>query len=213
MCKYKHHQYWESLLPKNPWQGSFAAENAAQTLFVNTVIIDYRRSILDNNWASYPDVKSLLGFLQYLHVPLVFFHTLHPDKQELFVPVCSSAEFIELIDRSGCAQAPAMRQALLELDRCWRLDDTLCLLALRNFCHRFNAFWQQRDYTLNISVFADTLEIARYILEQNPFPEIFEEDTGLTPGKLFDMCNNFYQEPLLRRNFVKLLNHKIGCVI
>ncbi|MDU4959484.1 MAG: hypothetical protein E6X17_02285 [Sporomusaceae bacterium] len=213
MCKYNHHQYWESLLPKNPWQGSFAAKNMEQAVFVNTVIIDHRRDILDNNWASYPNIKSLLGFLQYLHLPLVFFHTLRPDKQELLVPVCSSAEFLELIDQSGSERAPAMRQALAELDRCWQLDDEQCLLALRNFCRGFNALWQQGDYILNIGIFADTLEIARYILDQNPFPEVLEEDTGLTPGGLLDMCNNFYHEPLLRRNFVKLLNHKIGCVI
>jgi hypothetical protein len=214
MCKYNHHLYWENLLSKNPWQSSFVtAGSACQAVFVNTAMIDYRRNVLDNNWAGYPDVKFLLGFLQYLHLPLVFFHTLNHSEQELLFPVCSSSEFLEYIEESGSEHAPVMRQAILELDRCWQLDDALCLVKIRDFCCRFNTFWHQDDYILNISVFANTQEIARYVMEQNEFPEVLEEDTGLTIDQLLTMCNNFYHEPLVRRNFVKLLNHKIGCVI
>ncbi|EGO63377.1 hypothetical protein [Acetonema longum] len=216
MCKYSRHFYWEHLLstPRDPWQTSFiTAGSAGRALFVNTVIIDYRRNTLDNNWAGYPDVKALLGFLQYLHLPLVFYHTLRQNEEELYFPVCSSDEFLNMIADSESRYAPVMREAVLELNGLWKLDEEQCLARLRDFCRCFNAFWRQNDYILNISLFANTRDIAHYVLDQSEFPEVLEEDIGLTADQLFHLCDNFYREPLVRRNFVKLLNHKIGCVI
>lgn len=213
MCKYNQHLYWEALLPKNPWQSSFAAAGAGQALFVNTVMIDYRNSVLDNNWASYPDAKALLGFLQYLHLPLVFYHALRREGQELLVPVCSSEEFIAYIEASSDERVPVMRQAIQELGQYWQLDDEQCWAGIRDFCRRFNAHWLHKEYRLHIGVFADTLEIARYIMEYNEFPEVLAEDTGMTPTELLRLCDDFYNEPLVRKNFVSLLNSRIGCVI
>jgi len=216
MCKYNHYSYWENLLAnkKDLWKSSFVPIAAArETIFVNTVIIDYQRDTFDNNWACYPDAKSLLGFVQYVQLPLAFFYTLNLSDEALAFPVCSSYEFIEHIRNSGSLYAQAMEAAILELSTFWDLDNAVCLEKLKDFCQRFNVFWGKDTYILNIGVFTSTFEIARCLLDKSEFPEVMEEDIGLTAVQLYDMCDNFYHDQFLQKNFVNILNHKIGCVI
>lgn len=66
---------------------------------------------------------------------------------------------------------------------------------------------------MNINIFSNTYEIAEYLIGLNEFPEVLEEDIGLTTNQLFRMCENFYREQFVQKNFVQILNHKIGCVI
>lgn len=216
MCKYRHHLYWENLLAKRtkPWQSCFVPFEAVhEAVFINTAIVDYRRNTLDNDWSCHCDSKSLLGFIQYLHLPLAFYYTVNRDQDDLFFPVCSTGEFIEYIRESGSAQAQVMEDALKEIDSYWELDHSSCLNSLKDFCLRFNRLWSTDKYILNMNVFADTFEIARFLIDRNEFPEVFEEDTGLTTEQLLHMCDNFYNERFMQKNFVKILNHKIGCVI
>lgn len=216
MCKYNDHHYWENLLAKRkkPWQSCFVPfAEVHKAIFINTVIVDYRRNTLDNDWSCHADVRSLLGFIQYLHLPLVFYYTLNQDNEDLFFPVSSTGEFIEYIRQSTSPHAQLMEEMLLEVNSCWLLDPADCLMQLKNFCCRFNSFWAQDKFILNINVFANTSEIAQYLIVQNEFPEILEEDTGLTTSQLLKMCDNFYNERFMQKNFVKILNHKIGCVI
>lgn len=216
MCKYNHHHYWENLLAKQkkPWQSCFVPfEAASHAIFVNTTIVDYQRNTLDNDWSCHPDIKSLLGFIQYLHLPLVFYYTLNQDKEALFFPISSSNDFIEYIQESGSVHAQMMADAIAELSSFWELDNQTCLEKLQDFCLKFNSYWYQDNLILNINIFSNTYEIANYLIGLNEFPEVLEEDIGLTTNQLFSMCDNFYREQFIQKNFVKILNHKIGCVI
>ncbi|WP_312520055.1 hypothetical protein [Anaerospora sp.] len=216
MCKYNQYHYWEDLLAnkKDLWKSSFAPiTTARETLFINTAIIDYQRNTLDNNWACYPDAKSVLGFIQYVQLPLAFFYTLNASEEALAFPVCSSQEFIEYLQESGSIHTPAMESAVLELSTYWDLDSVTCLEKLKDFCQRFNAFWDRDTSVLHIDVFENTYEIAHCLLDKSEFPEVMEEDIGLTAVQLFEMCKNFYHDQFLQKNFVNILNHKIGCVV
>ncbi|HAK72519.1 MAG TPA: hypothetical protein DCP36_01175 [Sporomusaceae bacterium] len=66
---------------------------------------------------------------------------------------------------------------------------------------------------MHIDVFENTYEIAHCLLDKSEFPEVMEEDIGLTAVQLFEMCKNFYHDQFLQKNFVNILNHKIGCVV
>lgn len=216
MCKYNQYHYWENLLAnkKDLWQSSFTPVKAAhESLFVNTAIIDYQRNTLDNNWACYPDVKSVLGFMQYIQLPLAFYYTLNGSDDALAFPVCSSQEFIAYLQTSGSIHAQAMESAILELNTYWDLDSAACLVKLKDFCQHFNAFWNRNTSVLHIGIFASTYEIAHSLLNNSEFPEVMEEDIGLTTAQLFEMCKNFYHDQFLQKNFVNILNHKIGCVV
>lgn len=216
MCKYDNYLFWEGALSRKQdlWQSNFEPlVSAGDAIFINTAVIDCRRGVLDNNWACYANSKSLLGFVQYIYLPLAFYHTIHQDNEQLVVPMCSRADFIEYIRESGSGYAPLMEAALHELDGCWQLEDTSCLETMKAFCARFNTLWNRPDSVLYINIYSNTLEVAQDIIDSSVFPEVLEEDTGLTVQQLWNMCRDFYHDQFMQRNFVKILNNRIGCIV
>ncbi|MDU2066478.1 MAG: hypothetical protein E6713_16805 [Sporomusaceae bacterium] len=216
MCKYNSPYYWEGTLArkKDVWQSHFDdSADPRQVLFVNTTLVDYPRSILDNNWACYPDSKSLLGFLLYMYLPMAFYFMIHEENEKLLIPVASTQELLDSIEKLSREDAAAMFSMVEELVSFWSLDEVDCRKALQCFCQRFNESWYGDKTILHIGLFMNTQEIAQSILAEQEFPEVLEEDIGLTPKQLTELCENFYSDIFLRKTFVKILNNKIGCII
>ncbi|CUH94642.1 hypothetical protein P22_0708 [Propionispora sp. 2/2-37] len=216
MCKYDNYLFWEGALARKQdlWQSTFGPlASAEEAVFVNTAIVDYRRNMLDNNWACYANSKSLLGFVQYVYLPLAFYYTIHQDNEQLFIPLCSRADFLEYVRNSGSGYAPLMEAALNELDGYWNLDDAGCLGKMKMFCIDFNLLWNRSDFVLHVRIYSDTMEVAQDIIDSAVFPEVLEEDTGLTVQQLRSMCRNFYDGPFMQKNFIKILNNKVGCIV
>ncbi len=216
MCKYNNHNYWEGALlkKKDLWTNYFTALDCAQdAIFINTAVIDYSRDTVDNNWACYPDAKSLLGFIQYIYLPAAFFYTIHKDNQDLFIPICSSHALIDSITESDSPHVDIMKNAIEELNTYWDLENSLCMKKIKEFCANFNAFWNKDSYILHIGVFESTFEIAECLVSTREFTEVLEEDIGLTIQQLYNMCAIFYTDTFIQKTFVKILNNKIGCIV
>lgn len=216
VCKYNNHHYWDNALTnkKDVWRSCFPETvRARKAIFVNTVIIDYRRKTLDNNWACHEDVRSLLGFIQYVYLPLAFFYIINTDNDDLLIPVRSTNSFIEYIRSSASPYAEIMEAFISELKKYWELEPLTCMRRTKEFCDGFNAFWGGQDIILHIGVFSSTFEIAERLVSGNDFIEVLEEDIGMTSTQLFGMCRNFYHDAFLQRNFVRILNNRIGCII
>lgn len=216
MCKYNSPYYWESSLARKTdiWQNCFINDNHLdQTLFLNTAVIDYPRRVLENNWACYPDSKSVLGFLQYIYLPSVFYFTLHKAADVMYIPIATTDEFITLLRNSEKPEALRMVQLLEELRNFWVYDEANCRVALSDFCQHFNGIWQCESAILHIGFYTHTSEIAQRIIANYDFPELLVEDSGYTPEFLTKLCEEFYTNPFIKKNFISILNHAIGCVV
>lgn len=216
MCKYNNPYYWEGILlkKKDLWQNYFAEVKSSQdAIFINTVVIDYKRETVDNNWACYPDAKSLLGFIQYIYLPVAFFYTINITNQDLYIPICSRSEMIEYIRESGSDYGSVMETSLDELSTYWELDNGSCLAKIREFSNKFNAFWDRGNSILHLGIFGSTFEIAEHLIRTNEFTEVLEEDIGFTTSQLMQMCEKFYTDQFSKRSFVKILNNNIGCIV
>lgn len=216
MCKYNNPYYWEGILlkKKNLWKNNFATITSPQdAIFVNTVVIDYGRDIIDNNWACYPEAKSLLGFIQYVYLPLAFFYIINEKNQDLYIPICSRSEMIECIKESGSHYGNMMEEALEEISTYWELDNQACLGKIKEFSLKFNAVWSQEQFILNLGIFASTVEIAESIIKNCAMSGVLEEYTGVSTTQLMKLCENFYTDPFSKNAFVKILNDDIGCMI
>lgn len=216
MCKYNNPYYWEGILlkKKDLWQNYFADKQSAEdAIFINTVVIDYERAIVDNNWACYPDTKALLGFIQYIYLPLAFFYTINVTNRELYIPIFSHQEMITYIRESKSDYGSVMETSLDELNTYWELDNASCLQRIREFSSTFNAFWNQENSILHLGIFGSTFEIADHLIHKNDMIQVLEEDIGLSTRQFMTMCENFYTNQFTKRAFVKLLNHDIGCIV
>ncbi|MCD3282409.1 hypothetical protein G8V05_09255, partial [Clostridium botulinum C/D] len=65
--KYNNYYYWKNVLcnKKEVWKCSIMNTlDLQESIYINTTILDYDKNTLDNNWACYPNIKALLGFIQ-----------------------------------------------------------------------------------------------------------------------------------------------------
>ncbi|MBC2399356.1 ribosomal protein S8 [Clostridium tetanomorphum] len=221
--KYNNYYYWENLIitGQNIWDSHFMnLPLNEKSIFINTSIIDYQQNIFENNWCCYPNILATLGFLQYVYLPTAFFNILNCKADELFVPICSSEEFISELNKTDkyiTYMNPSQNfdKYILELNTYWTLNENACIDKLKNFCKKFNNAWNKQDTILSINIFLKPQEIAEYIMNDKNdtvFLEVIEEEIGLTKDELFHLCNNLYNNEFMKKNFVELLNNKISCI-
>lgn len=51
------------------------------------------KKYFDNNWAVYPNVESLLGFVKYIFIPTVFFCYVNNTSEEIVTPIASKKNY------------------------------------------------------------------------------------------------------------------------
>ncbi|KGM97232.1 hypothetical protein Z968_04335 [Clostridium novyi A str. 4552] len=215
--KYNSYYYWENILSqkRDVWKCNFMnKDNFNKSLYVNTTILDYDKNTLDNNWACYPDVKSLLGFIQYIYLPTAFFYIVNTNNNDIFMPICSTEEFIEYIKKSRYNKniLKVMEENLKELSSYWN-KKYLSIETIKNFCRKFNNMWNNEKNILYINVFSNPIDIASYIIDREEFIEVIEEDIGISKSEFYRLCSNVYNDNFTKNIFVKFLNNKVGCIV
>ncbi len=85
------------------------------------------KKYFDNNWAVYPDAESLLGFLQYIFIPTVFFCYTNNTSEEIVTPTASKKELLEEI-KTLCRNENSIVEIEYFIDKAYNL----CEL---NKCH------------------------------------------------------------------------------
>ncbi|KEI04270.1 hypothetical protein [Clostridium botulinum] len=216
--KYNNYYYWKNVLcnKKEVWKCSIMNTlDLQESIYINTTILDYDKNTLDNNWACYPNIKALLGFIQYIYLPTAFFYIVNADNNDdIFMPICSTEEFIEYIKETGYNESIVniMEQNLNELISYWNRDE-LSINTIKKFCYKFNNIWNNEKNILYINVFSNPREIADFIIKNEDFIEVVEEDIGLSKNQFYNLCENIYYNKFTKNIFVEFLNNKIGCIV
>ncbi len=73
--------------------------------------------------------------------------------------------------------------------------------------------WTTSRRIVHAAVFKTPYEIADSLLAQTAFPEVLKEEIGMTPQQLTALCQDYYRDAFIRRQFVSILNNKIGCIV
>jgi hypothetical protein len=216
MSPYQTHYYWEHQLENNHsfWKTVMPAEqDLSQSIFVHTAIVGYQANLLDFNWTYYSEPTKLLGFLQYIYVPAAFYHWLNPKEENVLIPLIQAQELAEYFQEFPINRQEKMAKELDILQSFWEIEDPASLLkVLIEFAEKFNQTWQSSNLNLGIHIFAHTSEIAEHLLKLSEFPEILMEDFGMDEIELRKMCAEFYTNKMIQRNFLSLLQNRIGCI-
>jgi hypothetical protein len=223
-AKYNSCYCWENIIVNNApiWRDSFQEISLTkESIFVHTVIINYDKKIIEDNWAYYPNVKSLLGFIQYVYIPTAFFTWLDNEVEEFAVPLASQGEILEHINNFNKEENNhnifAMNESINKLNSLWDMDDSQCMNELKDFVNELNTQWRERDgKLLNLTIFKDSIEVGEYIIPEEDdeiFIEVLEEDIGLTKEQWKEVYMNVYDNEFIRKKFIDILNYKIGSLI
>lgn len=97
--EYSQYWYWENMVinEKPLWDNSFKNLNLTRdSVFIYSMIMCKERGILKNSWAYYPNVESILGFIEHVFMPTAFF-TWFADEDEFKIPVATVGEVLNVM--------------------------------------------------------------------------------------------------------------------
>lgn len=218
---YNQYWYWENMvLSEKPlWSNSFKNLNLTRdSVFVYSLIMCKERGILKNNWAYYPNLESLVGFIEHVFMPTAFFTWLD-DEYEFKVPVATSAEVLDVMSMGyeNNKEIDSMWKDIESIHKVWMADSSCCLDKLRKFSNSFNERWKINDEKLlYFRIFENSREIADFVFlgeNEDVFEEVIEEDIGMTKKQWYEICENVYDNKFLSKRFVDILNNKVGCLV
>lgn len=214
VCKYSLPDYWEAtLIKKDVWNGLFGPSDELGTpIFVNTCVIDSKNKFIDNNWACYPDMQALLGFVQFIFLPTVFYHLIDDWACELITPICSEQELLTMILGSRSPHRMIMVQ-LEQLAAVWDCEESQRQNALEQFCRQFNLHWHQQGRRVALDVYFGVSAVADKVKSVIWCDELFAEETGFTVHQFNRICDRFKHDAIAKHILMRVLNHGVGCII
>lgn len=213
-CKYSYPGYWAwTLQKKDVWNSLFAPpDELDHPIFVNTWVAGGTRGFLDNNWACYPDVKALLGFVQYVYLPAAFYYVTHKENRELMIPICSTEALLTRLWESGSRHSAAMCSFVRQLRAVWNETEEEQPKALARFCAGFNRYWARQDCRLGIQLFFGVDAVADEVKNCIWCEELFAEETGFSYRQFDELCARFAGEDFAKHLLLHLLHTRIGCL-
>lgn len=196
--KYNQYWYWESLVMRDQplWHNSFCKLPLTRdSIFIYSMIMDKEKGVLKNAWAYYPDIKSLLGFIEHVFLPTAFFTWLDDEGEGFNIPVATVDEVLYVMKQNNKdSSIPIMNEYIDNIRLLWDMNDEESLLELRKISKQFNMQWKENDdKILYFRIFKDSLEISDFIFKGEDgyfFEEVIEEDIGMKRTQWEETCKN-----------------------
>lgn len=97
--KYVHPDYWRTKISKGEyfWEGLFDGQPISKdSVIINPVILNSYSNQLDDAWAVYPNVESVIGFLKFIYLPTAFMGLL--EEKELEYQYYFQEDLYEVLD-------------------------------------------------------------------------------------------------------------------
>lgn len=176
-------------------------------------ILDRQKDIFLCGWSCHRDVNTALGFLQYVFLPSCFYTWVDRESDGFYIPMSPFEVLKEEVLRHATEQeAQRMEKDYCTLNNIWQYLEQDKKAKLKDFCRAFNAQWDENpEKKLFVRAFAQCEEIVDFILEnaEEEFEEVLEEELEMSIEQLKFMCRNVYDEPLINKNIIELLNTRI----
>jgi hypothetical protein len=220
LSKYKQYHYWESLICKEEslWENPFGHLSLTrESIFLFTFVMDQEKNIIKQNWSYCPDIKSLLGFLEYVFLPTAFFTWLDRNCDGFYIPMAPAAVVLDVIkdtERINIENEVNVmkRQASIVSDY-WNLEHIECKREIKKFAQAFNHTWTENNgRVLYFDIFADPAEIAEYIFNDE-FIEVMEEEFGMSREQWQEISSDIYDNPFMKQKFIHILNNKLPFLV
>ncbi|MBB6216084.1 hypothetical protein HNQ80_002183 [Anaerosolibacter carboniphilus] len=191
-----------------------------ESLIVYIGILDSKKGLVRSGWSSHGDVNTALGFLQHVFLPTAFYTWIDRKSDGFYIPLSPFHVLREEVlksvmeDEDGniANDAIKMEKAYNYLNSMWKYDDAEKRKKLIQFCSDFNLSWDQEpEKKLFVRVFEKSEEIVEFILENivDEFEEVIEEELEMSIEQLRFMCEHAYDESLINKNIIELLNIRI----
>lgn len=221
--QYDSFKYWENIISEHKTlRGHMFMHElpTKRTLYIHTLIFSKSNGI-DNMYAYFPDVKSLLGYIQYSFLQEAFYKWIYcKDKKVIDVP----AKTADVIVKDGFDKGLINRQTYKimmdsynRVKKMWGLSKDRILNELIRFSREFNKTWfGNNSEFLYMKIFKTPVELGEFVVESTMLTsseEEFQKKVGVTIERWSYICKNVNKDDSINKEFRNILQRNLSEVI
>ena len=215
--------YWKELISENRTIRGHMLMNKLPTdksLYIHTLIF-CRENGLNNIWGYLPDVKALIGYIQYSFLPEAFYIWINSKNGSVStIPIKSVEQVISDGERNNKItkeEAEKMRNHVIMIKKCWDLPKNKLILELKKFVRDFNRTWYgDSSEFLYLKIFEKPEELGKFVLESSYMSsseDELKEKTNEDTTTWLEMCKKATTNKKSGEQFRRILQKNLTEVI
>ena len=220
---YNSFDYWKELISENRTIRGHMLMNKLPTdksLYIHTLIF-CRENGLNNIWGYLPDVKALIGYIQYSYLPDAFYIWINSKNGSVStIPIKSVEQVISDGERNNKItkeEAEKMRNHVIMIKKCWDLPKNKLILELKKFVRDFNRTWYgDSSEFLYLKIFEKPEELGKFVLESSYMSsseDELKEKTNEDTTTWLEMCKKATTNKKSGEQFRRILQKNLTEVI
>ena len=220
---YNSFDYWKELISENRTIRGHMLMNKLPTdksLYIHTLIF-CRENGLNNIWGYLPDVKALIGYIQYSFLPEAFYIWINSKNGSVStIPIKSVEQVISDGERNNKItkeEAEKMRNHVIMIKKCWDLPKNKLILELKKFVREFNRTWYgDSSEFLYLKIFEKPEELGKFVLESSYMSsseDELKEKTNEDTTTWLEMCKKATTNKKSGEQFRRILQKNLTEVI
>lgn len=220
---YNSFDYWENVIRENKTiRGHMFMQKppTEKSLYFHTLIFS-KGNGMNNIWGYFPNVKSLIGYLQYSFLQESFYKWIHgKDKLITRIPSISVEKVIEDGERAKKITkeiADKMKKDYQFLSKLWDMPSRDAERELKKFLREFNKKWigDNREF-LYIKLFKSPKEVGDFVVSSatitNSESEL-ESKIGMKIDEWLNLCENTLKDKKCAEKFRQILLKRLSEVL
>ena len=212
---YDSFDYWDELISKNKTIRGHMFMDTLPTegsIYIHTLLF-FKNNGLNNIWSYFPDLKSLLGYIQYSFLQEAFYKWIYgKERMVINIPNISVEKIIKdarANNKITKDEANNMIKHLEMIKSYWNLPNKELLKQLKKFSREFNRTWygDNKEF-LYLKIFESAKELGDFVLNSS-YMTLSEEDfklkTGITVDEWEEVCLDVSKNEINAKKFRDVL--------
>ena len=212
---YDSFDYWDELISKNKTIRGHMFMDTLPTegsIYIHTLLF-FKNNGLNNIWSYFPDLKSLLGYIQYSFLQEAFYKWIYgKERMVINIPNISVEKIIKdarANNKITKEEANNMIKHLEMIKSYWNLPNKELLRQLKKFSREFNRTWygDNKEF-LYLKIFESAKELGDFVLNSS-YMTLSEEDfkikTGITVDEWEEVCLDVGKNEINAKKFRDVL--------
>ncbi len=220
---YNSFDYWENVIRENKTiRGHMFMQKppTEKSLYFHTLIFSKSNGI-NNIWGYFPNVRSLIGYLQYSFLQESFYKWIHgKDKLITKIPSISVERIIEEGEKAKKITkeiADNMKKDYQFLSKLWDMPSKDAERELRKFLREFNKKWMgdNREF-IYIKLFKSPEEVGEFVVSSAMMTNTehdLENKIGMKIEEWKKLCENTLKDKAKAERFREILLKKLSEVL
>ena len=179
---YNSFNYWERIINENKTvRGHMFMEKppTENSIYFHTLVFS-KKNGLNNVWGYFPNLRSLIGYLQYSFLQEAFFKWIYGKEQVITkIPHCTLKEIIKEGQKSNKIDkesADKMIEYYNNISKLWDMPSKKAEFELRRLLNKFNKDWMgDNQQFLYIKLFKSAEELGDFVITSNSITSTSEE--------------------------------------